>query len=91
MPDGKDMLNDMEFNKQLEQMGNDLPSLVKFVAWRQYDMAKELSKITALCPIHSDKIRRLEVRSKKEMGASSGIGATIGAAIVVIIDFFMHR
>ena len=91
MPNGKELLNDMDFNKKLDEMGDDLPSLVKFMAWRQYDMTKQLAEVTSLCPVQNKRIQKLETRGKKEVGASGGVGAVIGVAIATLIEFFLRR
>ena len=84
MLNGKNFLNEMEFEQRLEEMGADQLALLKFIARNQYEMSK-------LCPIHDRDIKHLQNRSKKEIGASGGIGAIIGAALATAIDYFMRR
>lgn len=84
MSDNKGMLSNMEFEQRLNEMGDNQTELIKFVARQQYEMSK-------LCPVHTIKIKALETRSKKEIGASGGIGAVIGVAIAGVVDYFLRR
>jgi len=90
-PNSHDMLDDMAFNRELEEMGDDLPKLVKFMAWRQFEMTKQLETVTQLCPVHGKRIRALENRTKKEIGATGGVSALIGAGIAAAVDYFVRR
>lgn len=82
MPDN--MLSDMEFESRLNELGDNQTELIKFIARQQYQMSK-------LCPIHDKKIKALQNRTKREMGATGGIGAFIGVSIAAVIDYFMRR
>ena len=84
MTNGHEMLDKMEFERELEKMGDDPVKLIKFTAWRVYEISK-------LCPAHLERIQSLERRGKKEMGGIGGLGAVIGAAIVGVIDYLMRR
>ena len=84
MADNPNMLSDMDFEQKLNEQGDNQAELLKFVARNQYQMSK-------LCPIHSKKIEKLENRTKKELGATGGIGAIIGVAIASVIDYFMRK
>ena len=78
------MLTDLDFEKQLEEFGDDQINLLKFLARQQYQTQK-------LCPIHSKKIEKLESRHRKELGTTGGIGAMIGVAIASAIDYLWRR
>ena len=82
MQNGKKILNELEFEQHIAKL--DDRGLIEFVARQQYDMS-------IICPIHADKIKKLETRRKKELGASGGFGAFIGAAIVGVLDYFIRR
>lgn len=77
-------LSDMEFERRLNDMGDDQLALIKFVAHQQFEMSK-------LCPVHGKRIDKLESRSRKELGAIGGATTILGGCIVGVIDFFMRR
>jgi len=78
------MLSDMEFEEKLKDMGDDQTELLKFVARNQYQSLK-------LCPIHEKAIKALQNRTKKELGATGGIGAILGVAIATALDYLLRR
>ena len=78
------MLTDLEFEKQLEEFGDDQINLLKFLARQQYQMSK-------LCPIHDKNIKKLQNRDRKIFGATGGIGAMLGVTIASVIDYFLRR
>lgn len=84
MSNGKNMLNDMEFEHRLAEMGDNQTELIKFVARQQYEMSKR-------CPVHEQRIGKLESRTKKGMAASGGAGVTITAIVWWLIELFSKR
>ena len=82
MNNGKKILNELEFEQHIAKLNN--RGLIEFVARQQYDMS-------LLCPVHSRDIERLKKRSRKEIGASGGIGVVIGGVLLGIVDFFLRR
>ena len=78
------ILDNMDFEHRLEEMGDNQIELLKFVARQQFAMSQ-------LCPIHDKRIKKLENRGKREIGATSGISAILGAVIVAVIDFLFRR
>jgi hypothetical protein len=84
MTDDKKMLDSMEFEQHLQEMGDDQLALLKFVARQQYTMSQ-------LCPLHDRRLRKLENRTKKELGTTSGISAFLGVVIGAAIDYLMRR
>jgi len=82
MQNGKKILNELEFEQHISKL--DDRGLIEFVARQQYDMS-------ILCPIHSDKIKKLESRSRKQIGASGGAGAVSGGLVMGAIDYFLRR
>ena len=83
MPEN-DMLEDIEFENQINALGDDQPALIKFVARQQYDTSKVLG-------LHEKRIKGLERSKKKLFGLTGGIGAIIGAIIAAIVDFMLHK
>jgi len=83
MPNGN-ILSDMDFEQHLSEMGDNQLELIKFVARQQYQMSKR-------CPVHDKQIRALQNRTKKEIGASGGVGAFIGVIIAGVADYFLRR
>ena len=84
MPNDKEILNDMEFESHLAEMGDNQLELIKFVARQQYKMSK-------LCPIHNKRIKALENKDKKMFGLTGGVGGIIGAIVASIIDYFARK
>lgn len=84
MTGDKSMLNDMEFESKLNDLGDNQLELLKFVARQQY-------QTSLLCPIHDRRLRKLENRTKKELGVTGGIGAFFGVAIGAVVDYLMRR
>ena len=82
MPNGRYFLNDLELEQAIKQM--DDRQLLEFTARQTYDVSN-------LSANHEKRIYRLESRTKKEIGASGGIGAVLGIAIASAIDFFLRR
>ena len=78
------MLSDMDFEHRLNEMGDNQTELIKFIARQQFQMSK-------LCPIHEKQIKAIQHRTKKEIGASGGIGAVLGVVIATVIDFLLRR
>ena len=84
MSNNSPLMQDMEFEQRLNEMGDNQPELIRFIARQQYRMAK-------LCPVHEKKIKALENKDRKQAGAIGGIGAIIGAIMAGIVDYFMRR
>ncbi len=78
------MLEDAEFENQMNALGDDQPALIKFVARQQFATSKVL--IT-----HGRKIKALERRSNRTMGIIGGTGTLIGAVIASIFEYFIKR
>lgn len=81
MPD-HNILNELEFEKHIAALSD--RGLIEFVAREQYRMSR-------LCPIHDRDIKALQHRSRKELGATGGLGAILGVAIAGVIDYFLRR
>ncbi len=79
MPEEIDMLEDAEFENQINEMGDDQPALIKFVARQQFATSKVLVS-------HGKRIRSVEKQNKKMFGA---VGL-VSAAIVATIDYFIR-
>ena len=75
MPNGRYILNDLEFEKQIKEMSD--RELMEFSARLGYT--------------NCIRIQSLENRSKKAMGATAGIAGILGVAIASVIDYFLRR
>ena len=84
MPDEIDMLEDAEFENQINAMGDDQPALIKFVARQQFATGKVLVS-------HGKRIKRLENTNKKVIGGIGGIGALIATGIMAALDYILKR
>ena len=84
MTGSKGILDDLEFENQMNKLGNDQLALTKFNARQVFAMSKIL--------IADDKrITSLERRDRKFFGAVGGIGGAIGAGIVAAIELFTRK
>ncbi len=75
MPNGRYILNDLEFEKQIKEMSD--RELMEFSARLGYT--------------NCIRIQSLENRNKRTMTVSGGIGGVIGVAIASVIDYFLRR
>jgi len=82
MPNGHDINNELEFEQHISKLSD--RELVEFVARSQY-------KTSMLCPVHHDRISKLETRRKKEIGIASGVAGAIGIALASAVEFFIRR
>lgn len=82
MSNGTNMLNELEFEQHIAKL--DDRGLIEFVARQQYEMSK-------VCPLHDRRLKKIEGRTKKELGASGGIGAIAGGIIMGLVDYFLRR
>ena len=81
---GIDMLEDAEFENQIDAMGDDQLKLIKFVARQQFSVSK-------IVVSQGKRIRTLEKRDKKFMSIISGISALFATAVTATINYFMNR
>ena len=79
---GRYFLNDLELEQAIKQM--DDRQLLEFTA-------RETYTVSNLAANHEKRIKCLENRRKKEIGATGGIGAILGVAIASAIDFLLRR
>ncbi len=79
-----DMLNDMDFEQKLNDLGNDQPELIRFIAHQQFSTGKVLID-------HGKRLKSLEHKNKKLFGFVGGIGALIATFIMGIADYFLRR
>lgn len=75
-----DMLDDLEFENQINALGDNQPALIKFVARQQFDTSKILVK-------HDKRIRNVEKQNKKAFG----VVGIMSASLVAVIDYFLRR
>lgn len=82
MPNGRYILNDLEFDQKIHQMND--RELLEFTARQTY----------SVCLQTMDNTKRIEVlerRDRKAFSVTGGLGAFFGAAVAVIVDFFIRR
>ncbi len=84
MAPDNNMLDDLEFENRITELGDDQAKLIKFVAWQQYSSSKVMAD-------HGKRIKSLENKNKKTMGAVGGISAVIASIIVATVDYFLRR
>ena len=77
-----EMLNDLEFENRINELGDNQTELIKFVARQQFTSSKLLA-------IHDTKIASLESGDRKTSGIVGGISGTITAVIINIINYFV--
>ena len=82
MPNG--MLSDIEFENQINELGDNQLALVKFIARQQFTSSKILA-------IHDTKIASLESGDRKISGIMGAISGTITAVVIGIISYFTNR
>ena len=82
MPNRNYMLNDMEFEQKIHQMGD--RELLEFTARQMYD-------VSLLAADSRKRIDTLEKRDRKAFSVTGGLGAFFGAAVAAITDFLIRR
>ena len=75
MPNGRYILNDLEFEQQMKEMSD--RELLEFTARLGYT--------------NCIRVQALERRNKRTMAASGGAGGIMGVAIAATIDYFLRR
>ncbi len=90
MPNGNDMLNEMDFNKKLAEM-KERGELLEFIAEQVY-------KINRRCPIEAERITieagritALEGQNRKMFGVSGGIGGVITGVIIGVGNYIWNK
>ena len=84
MPDEDGMLGDMEFEDRLNDLGENQPNLIRFIARQQFATGKVL--VT-----HGKKIKALEKQNRKLFGIIGGGSALVATAITAALDYFLRR
>ena len=79
-----DMLEDAEFENQLTALGDDQLALTKFVARQQFATAKIMVS-------HGKRLKSLERKNRRLLGAIGVAGAIIATAVTATIDYFIFR
>jgi len=82
MPNGQYILNDIEFEQKIHQMGD--RELLEFTARQTYG-------VCLLAANSKKRIDMLEKRDRKVFSVTGGLGAFFGAAVAVITDFLIRR
>ena len=82
MPNGKRILSELEFEQHISRL--DDRGLIEFVARQQYQMS-------LVCPVHEERLIKVEKRTRKWFGISGGSGAAIGVFVTAMIDYFTRR
>ena len=84
MADEIDMLTDMDFEQKLNDLGNDEPELIRFIARQQFSSSKVLLS-------HGKRIKKLENRNKKTIGIVGAAGVILATIVTATIDYFLRR
>ena len=79
-----DMFDDLEFENEITEMGDDQPRLLRFVATQQFKTSKILVD-------HSKRINSLENKNKKVMGFVGGASAVFATAVTATLNYFLGR
>ena len=79
-----EMLEDLEFENEMTEMGDDQLKLVKFSLRQQ-------NKSNKLVASHGRRIRSLEKKNFRLFGFVGLAGAFLGSAFVTIIDYLFGR
>ena len=82
MPNGKYVLNNLEFEKSISNLKD--RELLEFVARQNYETCIR-------CEKHNTRIIALENQSKKISGIFGGIAGLIAAIVVGIINYFVRN
>ena len=82
MPNGKYILNELDFEKRISGMGD--RDLLEFVARQNYETCIR-------CEKHNSRITALENQSKKISGIFGGIAGLISAIVVGIVNYFVRN
>ena len=77
-------LDDMEFEAKLDDLGDNEPELIRFIARQQFSTSKVLMD-------HSRRIKSLEKKNKKAMGVVGASGAILATAAAAFIDYIMGK
>lgn len=78
------MMDDLEFENRLNDMGDNQLELIKFVARQQNSTGKTLVS-------HGKRLRRLEGKNFRLFGFVGLTGAVLGTAITATIDYLLRR
>ncbi len=82
MPNGKYVLNDLDFEKRISGMGD--RGLLEFVARQNYETCSR-------CEKHDKRITSLENQNRKISGIFGGIAGLISAVVIGIINYFVRN
>jgi len=82
MPNGKELINELDYRQRIKIMPD--RQLLEFTAMQVYETS-------LIVQAHDKRIYKLESRDRKTFGFTGGLGACLGAAVAVIIDFFARR
>ncbi len=84
MPNGKEMLNELDFENKINELGENQLELIKFLARQQYTANKILL-------LHEGRIAFVEKKDTKVFGLVGGGAGFLGAIIAGICDYFLRR
>lgn len=82
MPNGKEMLNEMEFTQRIKKMPD--RELSEFTALQVWEACSTLQN-------HDTRLLKVEKRSRRIVGWIGTAGVLIGAIVVGVIDYFIRR
>jgi len=82
MPNGKCILNELDFETHIERMGD--RDLLEFVARQNYETSIR-------CEKHDNRITTLENQQRRMAGLTGGIAGMVSSIIVGIINYFIRN
>jgi len=82
MPNGRELINEMDYRERIKAMGE--RELSEFTAMQIYEACLIQKQ-------HDKRITSLERRDRRSFGYTGGIGGVIGAALAVLVEFLFRR
>ena len=78
------ILDEIEFENQINALGDNQIDLIKFVARQQFTSSK-------LLVLHDEKITLLENGDRKLSSIAGGISGTITAILIGVVNYFISK
>ena len=78
------MLDDMEFEQKLNDLGDNQTELIRFIARQQFSSSKIIIS-------HNKRIKVIEEGNKRTSTITGGISGAVTAAIIGVIDYFSRK
>ena len=82
MPNGSEMLEEMNLEEQLKKFSD--RELSEFTARQVYELSN-------ICNLHERQIKILVGRDNKTFGLVGGASGILGSAIIAVLNYFTNR